>query len=236
MNHQLSFGQRQSGSQWQKEHEDYLLRLAGGSEKKNWKAIAAEMNTRFTAVLLEPKDCYRQWKVLVGERESWNDRDRYFLLVAHQKYKNRWAKIALMIHKQSRNLVKNKFYTLFRKVRNRIICSDIHMSSSLELLETICIILLIEEYCKVVTNKQMKEKTDKAKLARYKMMLEEEYKNRADMERLFKECEALYNPKPHKESACVRIELKEIEERLSLIHICRCRRYAVCRSRWSPYH
>eukprot|EP00826_Nyctotherus_ovalis_P048290 TRINITY_DN5666_c0_g1_i5.p1 TRINITY_DN5666_c0_g1~~TRINITY_DN5666_c0_g1_i5.p1 ORF type:complete len:253 (+),score=58.60 TRINITY_DN5666_c0_g1_i5:73-831(+) len=27
----------------------------------------------------------------------------------------------------------------------------------------------------------------------------------------------------------------EVEE-LSLIHICRCRRYAVCRSRWSPYH
>eukprot|EP00826_Nyctotherus_ovalis_P002740 TRINITY_DN10551_c0_g3_i10.p1 TRINITY_DN10551_c0_g3~~TRINITY_DN10551_c0_g3_i10.p1 ORF type:complete len:187 (+),score=56.46 TRINITY_DN10551_c0_g3_i10:182-742(+) len=26
------------------------------------------------------------------------------------------------------------------------------------------------------------------------------------------------------------------EEELSLIHICRCRRYAVCRSRWSPYH
>eukprot|EP00826_Nyctotherus_ovalis_P053421 TRINITY_DN6946_c0_g2_i5.p2 TRINITY_DN6946_c0_g2~~TRINITY_DN6946_c0_g2_i5.p2 ORF type:complete len:123 (+),score=27.63 TRINITY_DN6946_c0_g2_i5:88-456(+) len=25
-------------------------------------------------------------------------------------------------------------------------------------------------------------------------------------------------------------------EELSLIHICRCRRYAVCRSRWSPYH
>eukprot|EP00826_Nyctotherus_ovalis_P021732 TRINITY_DN17071_c0_g1_i2.p2 TRINITY_DN17071_c0_g1~~TRINITY_DN17071_c0_g1_i2.p2 ORF type:complete len:107 (+),score=22.97 TRINITY_DN17071_c0_g1_i2:413-733(+) len=26
------------------------------------------------------------------------------------------------------------------------------------------------------------------------------------------------------------------KEDLSLIHICRCRRYAVCRSRWSPYH
>eukprot|EP00826_Nyctotherus_ovalis_P009454 TRINITY_DN12500_c0_g1_i3.p1 TRINITY_DN12500_c0_g1~~TRINITY_DN12500_c0_g1_i3.p1 ORF type:complete len:345 (-),score=137.08 TRINITY_DN12500_c0_g1_i3:21-1055(-) len=25
-------------------------------------------------------------------------------------------------------------------------------------------------------------------------------------------------------------------QHLSLIHICRCRRYAVCRSRWSPYH
>eukprot|EP00826_Nyctotherus_ovalis_P058010 TRINITY_DN7950_c0_g1_i14.p1 TRINITY_DN7950_c0_g1~~TRINITY_DN7950_c0_g1_i14.p1 ORF type:complete len:306 (-),score=95.41 TRINITY_DN7950_c0_g1_i14:22-939(-) len=26
------------------------------------------------------------------------------------------------------------------------------------------------------------------------------------------------------------------DKKLSLIHICRCRRYAVCRSRWSPYH
>eukprot|EP00826_Nyctotherus_ovalis_P046046 TRINITY_DN5159_c0_g1_i12.p1 TRINITY_DN5159_c0_g1~~TRINITY_DN5159_c0_g1_i12.p1 ORF type:complete len:264 (+),score=21.82 TRINITY_DN5159_c0_g1_i12:544-1335(+) len=28
----------------------------------------------------------------------------------------------------------------------------------------------------------------------------------------------------------------ETIKNLSLIHICRCRRYAVCRSRWSPYH
>ena len=28
---------------------------------------------------------------------------------------------------------------------------------------------------------------------------------------------------------------REILE-LSLIHICRCRRYSLCRSRWSPYH
>eukprot|EP00826_Nyctotherus_ovalis_P028299 TRINITY_DN22373_c0_g1_i1.p1 TRINITY_DN22373_c0_g1~~TRINITY_DN22373_c0_g1_i1.p1 ORF type:complete len:118 (+),score=17.48 TRINITY_DN22373_c0_g1_i1:483-836(+) len=31
-------------------------------------------------------------------------------------------------------------------------------------------------------------------------------------------------------------EDKHLENHLSLIHICRCRRYAVCRSRWSPYH
>eukprot|EP00826_Nyctotherus_ovalis_P047022 TRINITY_DN5360_c0_g1_i12.p1 TRINITY_DN5360_c0_g1~~TRINITY_DN5360_c0_g1_i12.p1 ORF type:complete len:275 (-),score=50.35 TRINITY_DN5360_c0_g1_i12:16-795(-) len=29
---------------------------------------------------------------------------------------------------------------------------------------------------------------------------------------------------------------KTTVKNLSLIHICRCRRYAVCRSRWSPYH
>eukprot|EP00826_Nyctotherus_ovalis_P066682 TRINITY_DN9884_c0_g1_i3.p2 TRINITY_DN9884_c0_g1~~TRINITY_DN9884_c0_g1_i3.p2 ORF type:complete len:112 (+),score=31.93 TRINITY_DN9884_c0_g1_i3:143-478(+) len=32
----------------------------------------------------------------------------------------------------------------------------------------------------------------------------------------------------------IRNEIKAMN--LSLIHICRCRRYAVCRSRWSPYH
>eukprot|EP00826_Nyctotherus_ovalis_P035612 TRINITY_DN3070_c0_g1_i9.p1 TRINITY_DN3070_c0_g1~~TRINITY_DN3070_c0_g1_i9.p1 ORF type:complete len:157 (-),score=2.94 TRINITY_DN3070_c0_g1_i9:22-492(-) len=32
------------------------------------------------------------------------------------------------------------------------------------------------------------------------------------------------------------IELEQTLSNLSLIHICRCRRYAVCRSRWSPYH
>eukprot|EP00826_Nyctotherus_ovalis_P006556 TRINITY_DN11567_c0_g3_i1.p1 TRINITY_DN11567_c0_g3~~TRINITY_DN11567_c0_g3_i1.p1 ORF type:complete len:235 (+),score=44.45 TRINITY_DN11567_c0_g3_i1:160-864(+) len=30
--------------------------------------------------------------------------------------------------------------------------------------------------------------------------------------------------------------LQRANEELSLIHICRCRRYAVCRSRWSPDH
>eukprot|EP00826_Nyctotherus_ovalis_P031126 TRINITY_DN24848_c0_g1_i1.p1 TRINITY_DN24848_c0_g1~~TRINITY_DN24848_c0_g1_i1.p1 ORF type:complete len:192 (-),score=35.87 TRINITY_DN24848_c0_g1_i1:11-586(-) len=31
-------------------------------------------------------------------------------------------------------------------------------------------------------------------------------------------------------------DVGKFKESLSLIHICRCRRYAVCRSRWSPYH
>eukprot|EP00826_Nyctotherus_ovalis_P018924 TRINITY_DN1574_c0_g5_i1.p1 TRINITY_DN1574_c0_g5~~TRINITY_DN1574_c0_g5_i1.p1 ORF type:complete len:339 (-),score=53.14 TRINITY_DN1574_c0_g5_i1:44-955(-) len=35
---------------------------------------------------------------------------------------------------------------------------------------------------------------------------------------------------------CIFAELLSMMKELSLIHICRCRRYAVCRSRWSPYH
>eukprot|EP00826_Nyctotherus_ovalis_P043693 TRINITY_DN4633_c0_g1_i21.p1 TRINITY_DN4633_c0_g1~~TRINITY_DN4633_c0_g1_i21.p1 ORF type:complete len:376 (-),score=102.83 TRINITY_DN4633_c0_g1_i21:20-1147(-) len=35
---------------------------------------------------------------------------------------------------------------------------------------------------------------------------------------------------------CSFVTNQETLKDLSLIHICRCRRYAVCRSRWSPYH
>ena len=33
-----------------------------------------------------------------------------------------------------------------------------------------------------------------------------------------------------------KIEESEMPQILSLIHILRCRRYSLCRSRWSPYH
>eukprot|EP00826_Nyctotherus_ovalis_P020456 TRINITY_DN16424_c0_g1_i2.p2 TRINITY_DN16424_c0_g1~~TRINITY_DN16424_c0_g1_i2.p2 ORF type:complete len:192 (-),score=48.00 TRINITY_DN16424_c0_g1_i2:8-583(-) len=37
-------------------------------------------------------------------------------------------------------------------------------------------------------------------------------------------------------ASTLQISKKSTHPNLSLIHICRCRRYAVCRSRWSPYH
>eukprot|EP00826_Nyctotherus_ovalis_P011845 TRINITY_DN13083_c0_g1_i4.p1 TRINITY_DN13083_c0_g1~~TRINITY_DN13083_c0_g1_i4.p1 ORF type:complete len:109 (+),score=24.98 TRINITY_DN13083_c0_g1_i4:458-784(+) len=40
----------------------------------------------------------------------------------------------------------------------------------------------------------------------------------------------------HKENRNIPSLKYEWVYKLSLIHICRCRRYAVCRSRWSPYH
>eukprot|EP00826_Nyctotherus_ovalis_P023329 TRINITY_DN1792_c0_g1_i14.p1 TRINITY_DN1792_c0_g1~~TRINITY_DN1792_c0_g1_i14.p1 ORF type:complete len:164 (+),score=25.06 TRINITY_DN1792_c0_g1_i14:65-556(+) len=40
----------------------------------------------------------------------------------------------------------------------------------------------------------------------------------------------------HEDEAKILFGEAAIDLDLSLIHICRCRRYAVCRSRWSPYH
>eukprot|EP00826_Nyctotherus_ovalis_P023251 TRINITY_DN17883_c0_g1_i1.p1 TRINITY_DN17883_c0_g1~~TRINITY_DN17883_c0_g1_i1.p1 ORF type:complete len:250 (-),score=65.83 TRINITY_DN17883_c0_g1_i1:15-764(-) len=40
----------------------------------------------------------------------------------------------------------------------------------------------------------------------------------------------------HSRNEANNLDNKKNVYKLSLIHICRCRRYAVCRSRWSPYH
>eukprot|EP00826_Nyctotherus_ovalis_P021335 TRINITY_DN16866_c0_g1_i1.p1 TRINITY_DN16866_c0_g1~~TRINITY_DN16866_c0_g1_i1.p1 ORF type:complete len:241 (+),score=46.44 TRINITY_DN16866_c0_g1_i1:133-855(+) len=50
---------------------------------------------------------------------------------------------------------------------------------------------------------------------------------------------ALYSKITEQEVMLTRMNLHDktpLGSILSLIHICRCRRYAVCRSRWSPYH
>ena len=42
------------------------------------------------------------------------------------------------------------------------------------------------------------------------------------------------SPRPH-DTGMVTLISQDLSE-LSLIHICRCRRSTLCRSRWSPYH
>eukprot|EP00826_Nyctotherus_ovalis_P022920 TRINITY_DN17677_c0_g1_i4.p1 TRINITY_DN17677_c0_g1~~TRINITY_DN17677_c0_g1_i4.p1 ORF type:complete len:234 (-),score=31.17 TRINITY_DN17677_c0_g1_i4:20-721(-) len=63
-----------------------------------------------------------------------------------------------------------------------------------------------------------------------------EVKGRELYSRLYVDLELLI-PKERKR---IKMEDETVEAadamKLSLIHICRCRRYAVCRSRWSPYH
>jgi hypothetical protein len=185
------------------------------------------MNTKFDSISATPKDCFRYWKILTGRRESWSDKERYLLLIAHQKYKNRWAEVAQMLNKQSRNFVKNRFYTLFRKIRNRIKNGNINVTSLLDLLEILYMILLIEQYCKSPAKKVQQEKNytyklvqkiDKEKVAKYKIMLKEVYKNKANMEQLFEKYSTLYCSQSHKNSEYKQIDLNEIEEKIVLPH------------------
>ena len=45
-----------------------------------------------------------------------------------------------------------------------------------------------------------------------------------------------FSGKNDAESLCHFVKIPFLDPKLSLIHIWRCRRYSLCRSRWSPYH
>eukprot|EP00826_Nyctotherus_ovalis_P033362 TRINITY_DN2698_c0_g1_i20.p1 TRINITY_DN2698_c0_g1~~TRINITY_DN2698_c0_g1_i20.p1 ORF type:complete len:403 (+),score=87.87 TRINITY_DN2698_c0_g1_i20:298-1506(+) len=61
-------------------------------------------------------------------------------------------------------------------------------------------------------------------------------KSKDDPEIVSKLEEAVREREEYRQKYLTKVEELSKVKGLSLIHICRCRRYAVCRSRWSPYH
>eukprot|EP00826_Nyctotherus_ovalis_P029913 TRINITY_DN2372_c0_g1_i8.p1 TRINITY_DN2372_c0_g1~~TRINITY_DN2372_c0_g1_i8.p1 ORF type:complete len:406 (+),score=80.95 TRINITY_DN2372_c0_g1_i8:202-1419(+) len=195
---------RNSSATWSKEHDDYLVSLIDIHGENNWQAIVEQMNKKFKECKKSDKDCSSRWKTLMGaggKKLQWSDRERYLLLIAHRKYKNRWSEIAHLLHKTSRNLIKNRFYTLFRKIRNRVKNRDIYINSPLDLLEIYYVLNLVEQYFDAPADKVVEEKNyahklvqrmDRKKVNDYHSKVTELYRCRGTIEDLFKECGRLH--------------------------------------------
>lgn len=68
------------------------------------------------------------------------------MFIAHQKYQNRWSDVAQALGGRSNNLIKNRFYSIFRKIKNKIKRGDFTYESKLELMEVFYMINLMEKY------------------------------------------------------------------------------------------
>lgn len=190
---------------WNRDHDNYLINLIRTYGESNWQMITENMNKKFKGVRRTDKDCRRRWKLFQGtsgKKQLWSDRERYLLLIAHQKYKNRWSEVARMLNKSSRNLIKNRFYTLFRKIRNRVKNDDVFVSSLLDLLEIYYVLSLVDQYFNEPVEKLAEEKNyahklvqrmDRKKVILYKEKLEELHHTKGTMEKLFKECASIYS-------------------------------------------
>eukprot|EP01022_Parablepharisma_sp_SALTPOND_P012415 TRINITY_DN1593_c0_g1_i2.p1 TRINITY_DN1593_c0_g1~~TRINITY_DN1593_c0_g1_i2.p1 ORF type:complete len:549 (-),score=29.25 TRINITY_DN1593_c0_g1_i2:1193-2839(-) len=236
-------GQEKAEAQpeWTKEKDNYLRSLIETYGDSDWHIVAECMSNKFKDFPITSKDCRNRFKIYLdtsGGKQSWSDRERYLLLVAHQKYKNRWSDVARMLHKQSSNLIKNRFYTLFRKIRNRIKNNDLATTSPLDLLEIYYILSLVEQYHATLPEKPSPEYTDKnyahklvqqmdkAKVAEYKAKVLELHKGEGTMAELFENYASVYcvAPKVAKEKPvivcesmeCNKIDLNENEEEIKI--------------------
>jgi len=81
-----------------------------------------------------------------GIEKPWSEQEELEMLIAHKKHKNNWSNVAREVHGRSNNSIKNRFYSIFRKIKNKIKRRDFVYNSKLELIETMYMITLMEEY------------------------------------------------------------------------------------------
>lgn len=79
-------------------------------------------------------------------RNAWTEREELEMLIAHQQHHNKWSHIAQQLAGRNNNSVKNRFYSIFRKIKNKVKRSDFDYVSRFESLEAIYILSLMKQY------------------------------------------------------------------------------------------
>lgn len=86
----------------------------------------------------------RQSFICAASKDPWTEQEEFKMIVAHRKYKNKWSEMTENLKGRNNNTIKNKFYSVFRKIKGKIQKEDYSYESKLELLETYYIISLME--------------------------------------------------------------------------------------------
>jgi hypothetical protein len=85
-------------------------------------------------------------EIVFNAKEPWTDQEELNLILAHKEHKNRWSDVAEALKGRTNNNIKNRFYSIFRKVKAKILKDDFSYLSLLELLEMHYMLSLIEKY------------------------------------------------------------------------------------------
>eukprot|EP00826_Nyctotherus_ovalis_P025613 TRINITY_DN1986_c0_g1_i11.p1 TRINITY_DN1986_c0_g1~~TRINITY_DN1986_c0_g1_i11.p1 ORF type:complete len:318 (-),score=51.37 TRINITY_DN1986_c0_g1_i11:244-1197(-) len=78
-------------------------------------------------------------------KDPWTEREEYDMLIAHREHKNRWSEITHHLKGKSNNTVKNRFYSIFRRIKGKVQRADFSFDSKLELLK-ICYMTSLMQY------------------------------------------------------------------------------------------
>lgn len=133
---------------WNKEVDNLLRTLVSDSGTHDWNKIAATINIKIPTVTVEAQQCEDRWRCLDynDSKKPWTEEEELDLFIAHKKYKNRWSDVAVALGKRNNNAIKNKFYSIFRKIKNKIKRMDLTYESNLETAEAFYIMKVMETH------------------------------------------------------------------------------------------
>eukprot|EP00826_Nyctotherus_ovalis_P054755 TRINITY_DN7198_c0_g1_i7.p1 TRINITY_DN7198_c0_g1~~TRINITY_DN7198_c0_g1_i7.p1 ORF type:complete len:368 (+),score=37.57 TRINITY_DN7198_c0_g1_i7:123-1106(+) len=107
---------------WSDAENSLLARLAQGAHRKNWNAIAEELNEkcRGSKTGKQCRERYRNYEDPKLEKASWKVQEKLLFTILHQLYGNHWSGISKCLNRRSDVVIKNYFYRKVRKVTKHI--------------------------------------------------------------------------------------------------------------------
>eukprot|EP00826_Nyctotherus_ovalis_P055448 TRINITY_DN7360_c0_g2_i16.p1 TRINITY_DN7360_c0_g2~~TRINITY_DN7360_c0_g2_i16.p1 ORF type:complete len:333 (+),score=46.40 TRINITY_DN7360_c0_g2_i16:402-1400(+) len=81
-----------------------------------------------------------------ASRKPWSEQEELEMLIAHRKYQNNWSSIVQVMDGRDNNSIKNRFYSIFRKVKNKIRRMDFSYGSNVEIASALYMIQLMEHH------------------------------------------------------------------------------------------
>jgi len=136
-------------AEWTADQDTFLKTLVNTHGPHNWVIISEGMNAHFQDKHKSSKQCRERWCNKLDpviNHSPWTKQEEATLILAHMTFKNRWCDIASALRGRHNNMIKNRFYSIFRKVKNKIKNSDFSYTSKLELIEMYYMISVMEEY------------------------------------------------------------------------------------------
>ena len=134
---------------WTPEQECLLYDLVKTHGTHNWSLVAEKMNIQFPTAEKTSKQCRERWCNQLDptlNHSPWAKQEEGQLILSHMKHKNRWCDIAADLKGRHNNMIKNRFYSIFRKVKNKVRNDDYSFKTKLELVEMHYMITVMEYY------------------------------------------------------------------------------------------
>ncbi len=141
--------EKEERADWSSDQDNYLRGLVSAYGPHNWVSISEYMNVHFADKRKSSKQCRERWCNKLDpaiNHSAWTKQEEATLVLSHMKYKNRWCDIVSTLKGRHNNMIKNRFYSIFRKVKNKVKNNDYSYSSKLELVEMYYMISVMEEY------------------------------------------------------------------------------------------
>jgi hypothetical protein len=141
--------EREERANWTPEQDLCLSTFVNTYGPHNWQAISQLMATRFPENHLSTKQCRERWWNKLDpsiNHAQWTKQEEAMLILAHMKFKNRWCDITKALKGRNNNMIKNRFYSIFRKMKSKVKSKDFQYTTKLELLEIHYMVSVIEEY------------------------------------------------------------------------------------------